>query len=145
MIGEKTEELCFDVDLEEVPVKFTRTIIDEQTGNPVIDPETNKPIRKSFEYLLVAMSGVERDAWMNNLAKRSTITGTGKDATSIITKWDEYDAQVLFGCLLEMPSRRVLTIAEIQALPGKVSNALADKCRQISGLTAEAKEEAKND
>jgi hypothetical protein len=118
-----TEAMELSLDLIEVPVKIA-----------------------GEDYVLVELTGKGRDAYMNNLGARMRVKEDGSPAG--IKNFDGLQADLVTRCLKKIKedgTRGDITPAVIQGWPARVQTALFDRAKEISGLSDDAEEKAKND
>ena len=93
------------------------------------------------EYLLVELSGVDRDKYMNLMGKRLVVVGKG----SKISDYTNLEAELISRSLKHVDSGKFVAVDKIKHWPAKVISKLFKEAQRISGLDAEATAEAKND
>ena len=128
MSEEKKEVLRFSLELVEIPVELENP----ETGN--VD-----------EYVLREMNGTGRDKYLGYLGDKMDVNSQGD------VKMKDYDglqANLLSRCMFKIEDdgeRSPVSIETIQSFPARVTTALFEKAKLISGMDDDAEETARND
>jgi len=87
-------------------------------------------------YMLVELDGKQRDAYLNNLAKRLRTTGKGKAASQTVSDFDGLQAGLIAASLrkVEGPDMVAVPVDTIQRWPARVQQGLFDAAKALSGL-----------
>lgn len=104
-----------------------------------VDIVTADGVEKTF--VLVEMTGAQRDAWMNQTATRFKTNEKGHPLG--MREFRDLQAGLIAICLKD-ENRKAVPVSVIQGWPATVQKALYDRCQEMNGLTEKAEETEKN-
>ncbi len=124
MSEEKSEELSFDLEVVQKPVKI-------RTPEGVVK-----------NYVLKELNGTERDKFLNNMSARMRTDPSGKP-TGLKT-FDGLQSYLISRSLFDEEGKLV-SEKEINSWPARVQAALFTEAQKLSGLDQGAEETVKNE